>query len=292
MPSPVDTGTVRKRTVPTELQGASREKIRDWARRELNGVEPKLDQETIRRIQAGELNEVVLRPRKAGFFAPDGQFIEAYDYQPAFGDDLTEAERHWAVEEADREWADEENGLFNRAKVDPGEGAARAMWEHGRRIDEYSEKTKRPAWALLELLAKRSQAGGYAKYTHRTCLYFYRWKRGLAIDDPILSWSWQLADAVMRFSTRNDVREHVVQALKSTSLGKMSANQLSRVLGIRTRKLESGLPTLDQEVLKSFRDGLTGGLLPSEDSISRLVSVLATLDSAETVRQSEPAEGC
>jgi hypothetical protein len=282
-PSPA-AGFFRKRAVPSELHGASHELIRRWARKQLNGVEAKLDRETIHRIQAGELNEVVLRPRKAGFFAPDGQFIEAYDYQPSFGDDLSEAEKHWTDEEADREWADEENGRFNRTKVGHGEGAAGVMWEHGRRIHEYSTKTKRPAWTLLELLAKRAEAGGYAKYTHRTCLYFYRWKPDLAPDDPIMSWSWGLADAVMRFSTHDSVREHVVRALKDTSLGRLSATQLSKLLGVRTRKLEYGLPVADREQLNSFREGLEGGRLPSEHSIARLVTILVRLDSAGTER--------
>jgi len=289
MPSSPDTGFFRKRAVPSDLHGASHELIREWARKQLNGVEAKLDRETIRRIQAGELNEVVLRPRKAGFFAPDGQFIEAYDYQPSFGDDLSEAEKHWTDEEADREWADEENGRFNRTKVDHGEGAAGVMWEHGRRIHEYSNKTKRPAWTLLELLAKRSEAGGYAKYTHRTCLYFYRWKPDLAPDDPIMSWSWGLADAVMRFSTQDNVREHVVRALKDTSLGKLSAKQLSKLLGIRTRKLEDALPTPAREQLNSFRRELESVRLPSEDSIDRLVAILATFDSTRNDRPEEVA---
>jgi hypothetical protein len=289
MSSSADTGAVRKRAVPTYLRAATHEKILDWARKELNGVEARLDRKTLQLIQAGELKEVVLRPRKAGFFAPDGQFIEAYDYQPTFGDDLSEAEEHWTEEEADREWADGENGRFNRGTVGKGEGAARIMWEHGRRIHEYSKKTKRPAWTLLELLAKRSEAGGYAKYTHRTCLYFYRWKPDLAPDDPIMSWSWGLADAVMRFSTQDNVREHVVRALKDTSLGRLSAKQLSKLLGIRTRKLEDALPTSVREQLNSFRQELENGRLPSEDSIDRLVAILATFDSTGNDRPEEAA---
>jgi hypothetical protein len=216
----------------------------------------------------------VLKPRKPGFFGPDGQFIEAYEYQPEFGGDLSQAEKRWETEESDRLWADEENQRFNRPKVDSSGGVARAMWEHGKRIHAQSDLSGRPEWSLMQLLDKRRGKGGYAMYTHQTCLYFYRWKAQIQPDDPILDWSWHLVDAVMRFSGENEIRDHLVSVLQETSLSRLTPPELASLLGIRNREAERALSAEHKKLLTRFRDNIREGGIPSESSIAEAVSIM------------------
>lgn len=269
-----DVGAVRRRSVRSELKGASTEAILAWARGEMNGVEPLLDRETISKIRSGELTEVTLRPKKAGFFGPDGTFIEAYDYQPALGEDFVKAEKRWAQEDEDRAWADAENVRFNRASVDASGSVAWSMWEHGKRISEYADKTGRPIWTMLGLLAKRAGPGGYAKYTHQTCIYLYRWKPRLSPDDPIAGWSWQLADAVLRFSRSNEERENAARAVRDTSLGMLPAPRVAQLFGVRNKRTESRLAEKDRELLRLFREEISTGRMPSPERVAEVVTIL------------------
>ena len=102
--------------VPEHLVGSSRDEVKSWARGILNGEEPDLDSADIAGIRRGELRKVFLQPKKKGFFADDGVFIEAFEYSPEFGEDLDEAEEKWELEETERKWIDEENNTFNRKK--------------------------------------------------------------------------------------------------------------------------------------------------------------------------------
>jgi hypothetical protein len=270
-----DVGAVRKRSVPPALKGASTEQILAWARGEMNGVEPILDRDAISKIRSGEVREVVLRPRKAGFFGPDGTFIEAYDYQPSIGEDLGDAEKRWAEEDEDRAWADAENARFNRGSVESSGSVAWAMWQHGKRISEYADKTGRPVWTMLGLLARRAGPSGYAKYTHQTCLYLFRWKPLLSPDDPICRWSWQLADAVLRFSRNNEERENAARAVRETSLGMLPAPQVAQLLGVRNKRIESRLREKDRELLRSFREDVSRGRMPTPERVAEVVAVIA-----------------
>jgi hypothetical protein len=269
-----DAGAFRRRAVPAELVGAKNSRILDWARSELDGEEPSLDRVTLRRISSGELTDVVLRPRKAGFFGPDGTFIEAFEYQPQLGGDLDLAETKWETEENDRLWADAENGRFNRKVVASSGGSARPMWEHGQRIHEYSEQSGRPEWALLALLAKRRGEDGYAEYTHQTCLYLFRWKEQMRPDDPILDWSWILVDAIMRFSGDKRVREHLVRVLKETPLRGLSETEQARLLGIRNRVADRGLDREHLAALSQFRSALTECRTPGEVTIDGIITAI------------------
>src|SRR5271157_3490522 len=182
-------GAVRRRTLPEELRGArfTREKFMLWARGELGGEEPRnLEKAVVESIKIGQTIEVILQPRKAGFFGPDGRFIEAFDYSPGFGEDLKEADREWDREEQDREWADQENRRFNKSTVVPGPGSAKFLWEHGLRISEYAKSKGKSASSLLHVLDRRKTADGYTRHAHQTSYDFYRWGPELAADSPIM----------------------------------------------------------------------------------------------------------
>src|SRR3990172_5358974 len=107
-------GAVRVREVPPGLRKKSNKEILAWAREQLNGQEPNLNQKTLMRIRSGEQTVVKLQPRQPGFFLPGGEFVPAYEHAPEFGEDLDESDKLWAAEEHDREWVDHENEIFNR----------------------------------------------------------------------------------------------------------------------------------------------------------------------------------
>nr|WP_276976857.1 hypothetical protein [Ferrimicrobium acidiphilum] len=231
-------GAIRRRTVPAELRGRgfSRDKIYEWARRELSGEEPAaIPKAELNGIKEGTTTELVIRPRKPGFFGPDGRFIEAYDHAPGFGDDLEESDRRWGIEEASRKWADEENDRFSRSTAPRGVGFGRFLWEHGRRIEEYAKESGLSAASLLRLLDTRKTASGYRRHTHQTCLDLYRWKPHLELESPILDWSWERVDAVLRFSNRNEVRDAVERLLCSRESSPLSDSEVTRLLDVKGR---------------------------------------------------------
>lgn len=226
----------------------------EWAREELLGVEPDLGKDLIQKIKSGEVTEVNLKPKKPGFFLPDGTFVEAFEYQPAFGEDLDEAEKHWEAEEEDRDWVDEENKRFNKTVVENHPRIGQALWEHGQRIEVYAGQKQRSVSGMLHLLDRRKGPDGYARHTHQTCLDFYRWKPELQVSDPLLNWKWERIDAVLRFSNRNQVRDHLRTILESTELGRMRDDQLTRLLGIKTRQPDLALRPDEAVVLRELRE--------------------------------------
>lgn len=272
---------IGRRKVPEYLQrkGVSNKDVLDWARTELYGVEPDLRVEMIRKIKSGELAEVFLRPKKAGFFVSDGgsiTFIEAYRYRPSFGQDLEEAERHWEQEEKQREWADEENLLFKRTTVNSHPRIGQALWEHGKRIVTYAEQDGLSVSSLLQLLDRRKGPDGYTRHTHQTSVDFYKWKPNVGAADPVLDWKWERIDAVLRFSSRNQVRDHLRAVLESTELGKMRDFQLTRLLGIKTRQPDLALRSDEIVVLKQLREAIRRLREPEPDLIRRSIRVVET----------------
>jgi len=231
-------GTVRRRVVPAQLRGRgfSRDKIYEWARRELSGEEPALISQTdLDGIKDGTTTEIVIRPRKPGFFGPDGSFIEAYDHAPEFGQDLEESNRLWEMEEACRNWADEENRRFNKDTARRETRIGQFLWEHGRRIEGFANEVGSSAASLLRLLDTRKTASGYTRHTHQTCLDFYRWKPQLDGENPLLSWSWERVDKVLRFSNRNEVRDAVAGLLSSHEGSTFTDSEVTRLLDVKDR---------------------------------------------------------
>ncbi len=282
-------GAVRKRRVPDEFRKArvTNEEILAWAREQLNGQEADLRQDVIGKIKSGEITEVVLRPRKPGFFLPDGSFVEAFDYSPEFGDDLDEAEKKWAEEEKDRRWVEGENGLFNKSTAETHPRFGQLLWEHGKRIEIYGNDNARSVARLLRLLDRFKPPEGYARHTHQTALDFYRWLPDLTAADSVLDWKWERIDAVLRFSNSNAVRNHLRTVLDGSPLGKMRDDQLSRLLGIKTRGPDMLLSADDRRLLEDLRGALRRIELPDQSLIRD--SMLAISRVAASTAASKPA---
>lgn len=265
-------GAVRQRTLPEELRGAhfTKEKFMEWARGELGGEEPRnLEKAVIESIKLGRTTQVILRPRKAGFFGPDGRFIEAFDYSPGFGEDLKEADHEWEQEEQDREWADLENQRFSKSTVVPGAGSAKYLWEHGHRIAEYARSKSRSVSALLHLLDRRKKADGYTRHTHQTSYDLFRWLPEPSDDSPILGWSWERIDAVLRFSNDANVRGRVLSLLTRPEMAGLSDLQVTRLLARKRRSMSQLETTSAGEDLEEVRASLRSGKAIDADSAKR-----------------------
>lgn len=197
-------GTWRRVQVPGSLVGAGKARILEWARSKLGGQEADLNQEDIHEINLGTRKEALLKPMKAGFFLPSGEFIEALG-SIKLSEDVDEADRNIEVRERDNTWTDEECRRFKR----PDGKNVRAIWEHGKRIAAYVGENGRPLWAIHKLLEKRGGKDGYSLHAHQTASHLFEWRSHADSDDPIFKWTWELADAVVKFSKDNAVRDSV-----------------------------------------------------------------------------------
>jgi len=215
-------GATRKVSVPGRLKGKTDPQIKEWAREELYGQEALLDRDTLSKIKRGEMKEVLLRTKKSGFFLPGtNQFIEASDMSVGFGEDLDEVEKEMEKEEEDWAWVDRENKAFNQDTVPesaPGRFAMRQHWEHGKRVYEYVEASKRSLRKIHELLAKRGGPKAYGVMTHETASSLYAWKPDATPEDPVFDWTWHVLDAVLRFSSENSMREYVAELINTDLL--------------------------------------------------------------------------
>jgi hypothetical protein len=198
-------------SVPTTLKGKKKKEILDWARSVLNGQEADLRQEEITAIREGTLRQVTLKPKRAGFYHPvTGEFIEALG-SIKLGEDLEEADKNIEVREQDNAWVDEENLRFRRPET--GSTSLRAMWEHGKRIEDYLAEKNRPAYTLHTLLAERGGKTGFALHTHQTASQFYKWMPNADPTADVFSSSWELIDAVLKFSKDDKHRNTVFELL-------------------------------------------------------------------------------
>lgn len=272
-------GAVRKRKVPDFLVGKSvrLDDVRAWARNELGGQEPLLDDEDCKQIRSGTLKEVTLRPRKAGFYTPSGEFVEAFDTALSFGDDLEEREVEWDKIEEDRRWADEENTRFNKTQFERSPKKTRMMWEHGRRIIAYAERNGRPYSAMLKLLDRRRPVDGYARHTHQTCLDLYWWIEKEPEDSAIFSWSWERIDSILRFSNKPNVRDLVKQLQLTTELASVNDEDFSRCLGVKTRAKDRALLPVEMHELEEFRSQLKNAQFPTREQISRCIRIVSQI---------------
>ncbi len=272
-------GAVRRRKVPTRLRGKTAKAVLEWARGELNGVEPDLGSDLVKKIRTGELTEVILRPKRPGFFLADGTFVEAFDYKPSFGDDLDEAEKQWENEEKDNTWADEENRRFNKKTAEGQLRFGQAMWEHGRRIEKYAEENQRSVSRLLHLLERRKGPEGYSRHTHQTCVDFYRWKPDLGQTDPILDWKWERIDAILRFANNDPLRNYLTRLLQNTDLGGLRDDLLARLLGIKAREPDLYLQADDLSALQEIRKAIRAMQEPTSSQIARGLEIIKRISS-------------
>lgn len=253
-------GAVRKRSIPSRYVGKNvkQEDITEWARKELNGEEPEFlgpfhKKELFDKIKAGEITEVTIRPKKSGFFLPDGTFVEAYKYSPGIGDDLEQAEEKWNVEEKNNEWADQENEIFNKKAIANSKRMGELFWEHGKRIEEYAKNGTISPASILHLLDDRKTQDSYSRHSHQTGLDFYRWKPNIEKDSPMFEWSWERIDTVLRFSNNLSVRDFLAELISTTELGLVSDEQLARLLGVKTRKQDLTIDPANITLLVEIR---------------------------------------
>lgn len=207
---------VREVKVPDELEGAKLKEIERWAKETL-GVEADLSRGDLREIRDGQVKRVELRPKRTGFFTEDGEFVEASDHSLAFGDDIEETEDLLEKERQDRQWVDEETERFNKEGVDEDSGI-RPHWEHGKRTVDYLQRSGRPEFRIHTMLSERGGIEGYGRRTHEFCTKLYRWRPEADPEDPIFGWTWQLTDAVLEFSERDDVRDAIEQLVNERLL--------------------------------------------------------------------------
>lgn len=205
----------RKTSVPAGLRGKSAEDIRGWARQKLDGEEPDLKQADVRGIRNGEIGEILLKPKKAGFFMPDGTFVEALG-SIRLSEDIDEADSAMEDQERDNDFCDEENGRFNKqtAAKDGSPTDMLQLWEHGKRIEEYAGHPDRPPFRLHQLLQKRAGINGYSLRAHQAASELFRWKKTAQPTDPVFGWPWQIVDAILKISKLSQVRGAVAKLIE------------------------------------------------------------------------------
>ncbi len=267
---------IGRHEVPEQLVNQSQKAVRSWAREILRGEEPDLTNETIRRIQKGELRKVFLRPKKKGFFTDEGIFIEAFDYEPGFGDDLSEADKKWEAEEKERQWIDWEDQTFNQRTNELAEKPVLAMWEHGKRIIQYVEETGRAVYSLQEMLAKRGGEAGYSLYAHQVFTDLYLWKKDARPDDSVFSLTWGHIDCIIKFAREKTVRDNALNTM-SILMQKhgLTSNQLCFAFGTKD---QDRLSMLDQEEignLEQFRQTVKENSKVDEDLLRRTALAVA-----------------
>jgi len=245
---------IGRHSVPERLVNQTHKAIRAWAREILRGEEADLTVEDVRRIQNGELHEIFLRPKKNGFFTNEGVFVEAFKYEPGFGDDLDEAEKKWEVEEKENEWIDKENRTFNQRTNELAEKPTLAMWEHGKRIMQHVEQSGTALYTLQVKLGERGGEGGYGLYAHQVCTDLYLWKKDARPDDPVFSLSWAHIDCLIRFSREKAVRDNALDTM-SILIQKhgLTSNQLCLAFGTKDQDRLSMLAQEEIVNLDEFR---------------------------------------
>lgn len=281
-------GAIRKRPVPSKFisKNVRDKEIVEWARNELNGQEPEFighlrRNELFKKIKTGEITEVTIKPKKPGFFLPDGRFIEALKFSPELGDDLKQAEERWDLEEKNNEWADHENQKFNKTAIENSQRVGALLWEHGKRIEDYASVGIISAASILHLLGDRPTSDSYSRHTHQTSLDFYRWKPNLTKESPLLDWSWERIDTVLRFSIVTDVRDYLTELLEITELGELSDEQLARLLGVKRRKLDLTIKSGDLNILSEIRGRVKGLEEINQDLLSAAISIVVSQNVSE-----------
>lgn len=252
-------GAVRRRRVPKRLIGKTRPEILEWARGELDGEEPDLRGAVLGGIKSGEINEVLLRPKKKGFFLPDGTFVEAFDHSPEVGEDLDRSEELWEEEEQLRGWVDKENGRFSKTLIEKSGNPLYLMWEHGRRVEEFSRESGTPVFRLQNMLVKRGGADSYGLQSHQFCTDLCNWLPEGTDGDCVFTLSWELVDAMLRFSRRNDIRDYVKEVVISELTDNLSEREITRLLGTKGPEYYAEDKTLadrERETINEVRNRL------------------------------------
>jgi hypothetical protein len=262
--------------VPNKLIGQTNEAVKSWARDMLMGEEPNFSPENLGQIRKGELHKVFLRPKKKGFFTEEGVFIEAFDYEPTLGEDLDEAEKKWGVEEKEREWIDEENRSFNQKTYELAEKPILVMWEHGKRIMQYVEKSGIAPYSLQVKLAKRGGEGGYGLYAHQVCTDLYLWKKDADPRDSVFSLTWGHIDCAIKFSRENKTRDKVVDMMSVlVDRHGLAPNQICFAFGTKDQDRLSSLAQDDIDALEQFRQAVRKNMGVDQGLLEKVANAAA-----------------
>lgn len=264
-------GAWRKVRVPDYLVRGAVKDIKKWAREKLSGQEADLKADDLTAIRQGTKKEILLRPKKPGFFLPTGEFVEALG-TIKLSDDIDNADRHIEEIEQDYAWADEENERFRQ----PNGNSVRALWEHGQRIAAYVKASGRSLYTIHRVLEARGGEGAYRLHTHQTSSRIFEWRPSAAPDDTIFRWSWELVDAVLNFAKENEVRDRT-QAIIDDVLVPRGVQPRVITAFLRGRKDKRGVHLwgrAENERLEEFRTMLKGGGSIQPVELEELASLL------------------
>lgn len=213
--------------IPKQLIGSSTETILNWARKILLGQEPNLKKSDITAIREGKISKIFLEPKIPGTYLPDGTFIKAYDYKPTIGEDFEKADQVWEKEEELDTWAEEENKIFTKQS----KNKIRDLWEHGKRIVEFSDKMKIPLQKIYEKLEQRGTNDAYTAMKHEYCVLLYQWKKDLNESDPVLSLTWKkIAHIVMFGKPDNSLKDHILKFIITYPLNVLTSPEVALLL--------------------------------------------------------------
>jgi hypothetical protein len=231
--------TVGYHKIPRKLVGADKKIILAWARGILKGQEPKLKGTDIRAIENGKISEIFLEPRIPGTYLPDGTFIQVYDYSPPIGGDLGEAEKEWELQDRIDNWVLEENKRFNKKKSAESQNELVELWEHGKRIVDFCDKTNISPNKLIDKLEQMGRTNDYKSMKHEYCVLFYRWKPDLKKDDPVLLLNWKkLAHTLMFGKSDNLIKDYVLERITNYPLNLLTSSQIALLLQRNLKRLE------------------------------------------------------
>jgi hypothetical protein len=110
----------------------------------------------------------------------------------------------------------------------------------------------------MRLLAERGDAKGYGSMTHETALELYGWRPDAKLDDPIFGWSWQLVDAILKFSNETQVRDYVATVV-NLQLLPAGPSQQSVTYFLRGENPQRAIWKQDSQFLASIKQKLHGG---------------------------------
>lgn len=217
--------------IPKHLVGTDRKTILSWARKILKNQEPKLKDTDIRAIRDGKISEIFLEPRIPGTYLPDGTFIQVYDYSPPIGGDLGEAEEMWEQQDKIDNWVRKENKKFNKEKFAESRNKVIELWEHGKRIVNFSDKVSISSNKVIDKLEQMGGIDDYKSMKHEYCVLFHQWKPDLGKDDPVLLLNWKKLAHVLMFGKSDDsIKDYVLKQITNYPLNQLTSPQVALLL--------------------------------------------------------------
>jgi len=259
--------------IPKQLIGSSNETILNWARKILLAQEPNLKKSDITAIREGKLSKIFLEPKIPGTYLLNGTFIKAYDYRPTIGEDFEKADQVWEKEEELDTWADEENKIFTKQS----KNKIRDLWEHGKRIIEFSDKMKIPIQKIYQKLEQRGTNNTYTVMKHEYCVLLYQWKKDLKESDPVLSLTWKKIAHIVMFGKSDDsIKEYVISLITSFPLNLLTSPEVALLLQENLQREEYSEKYLETEqmVILNIRNKLKFKQNIEIDELEQVVKII------------------